>query len=268
MDKVYDFDDYKLFVRAAIRRLPKKGFGQVARMAQETGINQSLLSQIFSGPRDLSESQAYLVARFFGLSARETYYFLVLVQKQRVDNPMLKELLQKELEALKKSEDRVSKAVEADAKLSPELQAEFYANWLHVAILTALTIDGARTVRGLATILKAPERKIVASLGFLSKCRMIEEKGGKYRALAMATYLEPDSPLIALHHTNWRVKALEKIKDRDPREFFLTAPFSVSHDDFQKVRAILTRTFEEIAAVVKPSTAEEAACLNIDFFQI
>ena len=59
---------------------------------------------------------------------------------------------------------------------------------------------------------------------------------------------------------------MERIKERESSDFFLTAPFSVSKKDLPRVRAILEKAFEEIVELVKETEPERTACLNVDLF--
>ena len=264
--RVTEFTDYKDYVRRALALLPKKGYGQITKMATETGIHQSLLSQVFRGSRDLSETQAFSIAQFFRLNQEETFYFLLLVQRARATNPYLLELLDKELKAIRDKESRAAQANRSDTHLSLSDRTEFYSNWLHVAVLTALSIKSRRGLREIASSLKVSERRALESLNFLIRAGLAEKKGNSYNPLSMASHLEKNSPLVSLHHTNWRLKAMERFKEREASDFYLTAPFSVSKKDLPQVKAVLEKAFEDIVEIVKNADAEQTACLNIDLF--
>jgi len=82
------------------------------------------------------------------------------------------------------------------------------------------------------------------------------------------THLESTSPLIQKHHSNWRLKALQRSDSLDPEELMYTSPVSLSREDFKIIREDLVLMIKKVLDRVHPSPAEEVACLNIDFFWV
>jgi hypothetical protein len=48
----------------------------------------------------------------------------------------------------------------------------------------------------------------------------------------------------------------------------ITAPMSISVEDFHRIREMLTTLMASLSQKIKDSPAEEVACLNIDFFRV
>ncbi len=80
---IFEFDDYKTIIKLLIKEMPKKGYGEVRKIAQHLRIHSTLLSQILNGDRHLTMDQAYSLSAYFGLDTIETKYFLILIQKAR-----------------------------------------------------------------------------------------------------------------------------------------------------------------------------------------
>lgn len=80
-------------------------------------------------------------------------------------------------------------------------------------------------------------------------------------------HIPNESPLVVKHHTNWRMKAVQKMDTRESAELFFTSPMSISVKDFDVIRERLNIALKGIVDIAKESPAEEVVCLNIDFFK-
>src|ERR1700722_17374575 len=98
--------------------MPKRGDGQLAKMAEYLGVNSSLMSQVFNGDRDLSEDQGYKVSQFMGLNKRESYYFVLMVQKERAGPRELKQLLLDQIENMQKEAKALKHRIQPEKELS------------------------------------------------------------------------------------------------------------------------------------------------------
>lgn len=72
---------------------------------------------------------------------------------------------------------------------------------------------------------------------------------------------------VVKHHTNWRMKAIQKMDTRAKEELYFTAPMSIAKKDFELIREKLNVALKDIVDIAKESAAEEVVCLNIDFFR-
>ncbi|MGH1468660.1 MAG: helix-turn-helix domain-containing protein, partial [Bdellovibrionales bacterium] len=69
--KIYDYLDYKAFIKAYVKELPKEGRGEYGRLAKASQISSTLVSQVFNGDRDLTLEQSFLVSEYLNLSVDE-----------------------------------------------------------------------------------------------------------------------------------------------------------------------------------------------------
>ncbi|WP_413578788.1 DUF4423 domain-containing protein [Bdellovibrio sp. HCB290] len=104
-------------------------------------------------------------------------------------------------------------------------------------------------------------------LNFLVQTGLCKEGNGVFGIGDAHLHLPNESPLVVKHHTNWRMKSIQKMDNRENVELFFTAPMSISEKDFAVIREKLTASIKEIVGVAKDSPAEEVVCLNIDFFK-
>ena len=80
---IFEFADYKRFLKAFIKNLPRRGHGEAGRLAKSLGTNSTFISQILNGQANLSAEQAYKVAQHFAFNQIETDYFMNLVSMNR-----------------------------------------------------------------------------------------------------------------------------------------------------------------------------------------
>src|SRR4051812_8266804 len=116
--RVYQYQDYRAFMTDRIKSLPKAGRGELLRIARFAGIHTTNLSQALRGTKQLSLDQACLVADYFGLSDHETRYFLLLAQQDRAATPRLKQVIQVQLDELKKDANELVNVLRKDKDLS------------------------------------------------------------------------------------------------------------------------------------------------------
>ncbi|MBX9766706.1 MAG: helix-turn-helix domain-containing protein, partial [Bdellovibrionales bacterium] len=97
MTSIYDFTDYKKFVKSWLKNQPKEGHGQYRKFAESLGLSTVMVSQIFNGDKDLSLDHGYKLALYLGLTEAQTQFFLLLVQVARASSPDLKAHLQRQM---------------------------------------------------------------------------------------------------------------------------------------------------------------------------
>src|SRR5437868_2029983 len=112
MVNIYNFNDYKSYVRALIQTMPKRGHGQYQKIAKELRIHTSFLSQIFNGSKNLNPEQAYDVAEYFGLSESETDFFLLLVALERAGTEKYKNIIRKKIKKSQHESLQLSKQLD------------------------------------------------------------------------------------------------------------------------------------------------------------
>ena len=61
---IYEFEDYKIYVKNVISEMPKKGRGQYKLLGEYLNVGSVVISQIFNSDKDLSNEQAFLTAEF------------------------------------------------------------------------------------------------------------------------------------------------------------------------------------------------------------
>lgn len=264
---VFDFQNYKRFVLSSIENMPKKGRGQMSKLAQFINTTPVIVSQVFKGDRELTIEQAFDAADFFGLNEMEKEYFMLMVQHTRAGHHRLKKHYQTKLNDIKIKSKNLNNRLTDSKKISPEAKARFYSNWHYAAISLLITLEGKHTPDSIAEYFNLPLMIVREALHFMHENGMVVEKKGEYYTGPQHTHLSKDSPYINNHHRNWRVKATERLDNLTEDETLLTFPMSLSKKDAETIQNKLLKLVEEVDEIASSSKEEILYCLNFDWFK-
>jgi hypothetical protein len=203
-----------------------------------------------------------------GLAELETDYFLGLIQLERAGTTALKTVVRKQLKRIRDQALELSNRLPQDGLLTEEDKAIFYSNWFYSGIRLMTSIPRFGKQAAIAAQLGLPKGRVAEVVEFLlSRGLCIEEKG-EIRVGPSRIHLESTSPHVTRHHTQWRLKALEKQPQMSERDLVFTAPLTVSAQDAAKIRERMVQLIEEVSQTVGRSEPEQLNCLNIDWIQI
>lgn len=265
---VFEFENYRTFVKKRLENAPKGGHGQALKIAKAIGISTTLMSQILNGQREMTPEQGSLLCEYFGLGVTETEYFLLLVQRERAGNQSLKKILDRQIDRIRESAKKVSSRLNVTKVISDEDKAVFYSEWYYSAVRQLTAIPGFENAESISDHLKIPAKIVNETLNFLIQTGLCIEENGRIRIGPSKTHIDSDSPFVKMHHTNWRYKALEFIKYSYPEKLHYSSPLTLSKKDCEKVRMRLLSAIEDVGKIVDPSPSEDLMCLNVDWFKI
>jgi|GEM_PF-3933687 hypothetical protein len=266
--KVFDFTDYRPFLRSYLRSLPHAGRGQISKLAEHLGLNLSVLSLVLKGERDLTPEHAYEVSEYFAWPTNAKEYFCLLNQYQRAGSHKLRVHLKHKLDALKKQAEDLSQQVQRQVIFTEEQKSIFYSHYAYSAIRMACTFEGGQSLESLIEWLALPRIQVTEMVRFLVENRLLVEKEGVFLIGPQATHLERKSLYFKQNHMNWRVEGLSKIDQREEKDLYYTAPFAMSKEDFQKFRSELLDLIKKFVNTAKDSPADMVGCFNLDFFEL
>lgn len=265
---VFKETDYRKIVQGLFFTMPNHGHGQVSRLARHLSVNTTLVSQILSGKRNFTEEQAVETAKFLKLNKKEGYYFLLLVLGERAGTGALKDVFAEQLRQVREEAAGVKGRISSKKELTFEEQAVFYSSWLYSAVHILPSIEGFDEPNAIARRLGIEVGLVRRIVDRLVEYGILVEEGGRLKIGAASTYVPPDSPLVHRHHQSWRQQASQQMTLAQPKDFFFTAPLSISADDFDLFRKELAELINRLQRVVEKTNPEELACLNIDFFKV
>jgi uncharacterized protein (TIGR02147 family) len=264
-DSLFQMTDFRSYVHSWVHA---RGRGEFRKIALTLNIHTTLVSQIFSGKKCLTEEQAIRLCHYMSLNSLETDYFVKLVQIERAGNEPLKSLFKRHLKQLQLQSSQIKERVPATKLLSEADRAIFYSNWQYSLIRLLTSIPELRTIEKISARLDLPISTVQEVLDFLTSRRLCREQDGQYHRTDKNTHVESDSHLSIRHHHNWRVKSMSLQEQMKKEDLAFTAPISVSKADTENVRKILLNAISEIAKIVEKSDAEDVVYLGIDWIKI
>jgi uncharacterized protein (TIGR02147 family) len=265
---IYEYRDYKALLRALIDSYPKGGRGIRKALAESIRCQVAYVSHVLAGSYHFSVEQAEGAARFFGLSRDESEYLLLLVSQNRAGTKELQSFLDRMLD----DSVRRQKSLKSRAKIKETIdrvdQATYYSHWYYGAVHMLLTIPELRTREAISRRLKLTPRKVSGILDFLIASGLVKKEGAQFLPFATALHLEGDSPLIARHHTNWRLCSISSLSEERPNDLHYSGVVTCSENDLPKVRERIAQCLEECVAIIKPSKEERLVGLCLDWFEV
>lgn len=266
---IFEFSDYRAFIKKSLSLKPKSGRGELSKIAEHLGVHSTLISLIMNGDRELTLEQCFDLSQYFELNELETEYFSLLVQLSRAGNHRYQLFIKNKLKALKTEAQKISHRFTHDKVLSEEQKSIFYSSWIYSAArLFTSTHENGKTLEEVVERFDSPRPEILKVLNFLISAGLIEFEKDRYKMGAQRTFLAQGSPHLNKHHSNWRIKAIQKFDRLNEQELMFTSPISISKTDFHKIREQMAEILKGVSQTVKDSPAEDIACLNIDLFWI
>ena len=259
-NSVFKFTDYKAFIRADLPR------GALKRMAEHLEVNSTMISQIMSGDKDFTLEQGERLLSFFNLRDLEAEYFLMLIQIERAGTIQLKNFYKKRLTTVREQSLSIKNRIKVDRSLTTEEKSIFYSSWAYSAAQIFTSIGNGKSFEDLQNKFSIEKSRLEQIMNFLTSSGLCTIEAGLYKPGVQSTHVEKGSPFLIQHHTNWRVKAIERVENIMDQELMFTGNFTLSKNDFSVLREMLVQTIKDFTEKVKPSPSEIMANLNIDFF--
>lgn len=266
MNSIFEYSDYKAYLRDWLERPGGSSRGERTRLAEAVRCHNGYVSQVLNGAAHFSLEQAEAINHHLGHGKDQGGYFLLLVQAARAGTPGLRAHFTEQMKALVEKQFVLKDRLKFQKTLTREDQATFYSSWHYGAIHVLVSVPGCHTEKGISDYLGLPLTKVTAVLDFLTSVGLIARKDGRYEIGARHIHLENDSPMISKHHTNWRLQAIHSLDRARQGDLHYSSVITASHEDSVRIREILVRAIEEVRGVVRQSRDEGAFSYAIDFF--
>ncbi|MGZ3816941.1 MAG: TIGR02147 family protein [Bdellovibrio sp.] len=263
---LFEFDDYKEYMRSRIRALKGQGRGQQKKIAEHLAIGSVNVSQILHGDRNLTVEQAVEVTEFFGFNQLESKYFISLVEYERAGTKKLQKIIRERINSYREQSQDLKTKFPAVVQLNEESKSMFYSHWYYSGIRLLTSIPGHHTPEQIAQNFNLPLGKVQGVIDFLLRTGLCKLIDGQLSIGPSSTHVESTHPLVSRHHSNWRFKAMEKLDNIKKEELFLTVPCSLDDHAFQKIRQELVNAIEKISKTIDDAPSTRLACLNVDWF--
>ena len=268
MISIFDYGDYKLYLKAieAERASFQRGFR--SRLAEALNCQNAYVSQVFHTKSDFSPEQAANIAEFLRLGELENRYFVLLVLHARAGTPQLREFFKRDIDLIKMNNLNISGRVPAGKDLSSDDQNTYYSNWLYPTIHILVTIPKYRTVYKIGAALGIDENVINEIILFLISSGLITEKNGVLLPGLTQLHLKKESSQIRQHHTNWRLSAIHSLAAMKKTDIHYSTISSLSYEDAEKLQLKFVQMIQEYVETITPSKEETLYNFNLDFYRL
>jgi uncharacterized protein (TIGR02147 family) len=263
---VFEFRDYKAYLKAWIASLPGGGRGAKSRIAEHSRCHLAYISQVLSGPAHFSLEQADALNGLLEHGEEDANYFLLLVEHARAGSHSLVKLFERRIQKVLDQRSQLKNRFTDKKSLNVEDQAIYYSHWAYIAVHMSVLNPELRTAGAIAKYFDLSVSKTAEILEFLRSVGLVRADRGVFTPGEVRIHLAHDSPMISKHHTNWRIQAVRSLERESPQELHYSGVVSVSHDDLPKVRETMLRAIDEIRAIVKDSKDETVYCYAVDLF--
>ncbi len=241
-------------------------YGKKAKLSEKLRIHPTHLSQIFSGGRQFTEDQSFLLSQFLELSDLESDYLQLLGKLSRAQVNEFKVEVKKQLQEVKNKSKELSNRIATDDKISDLDHAQFYSSWLYVAFTMYCSLGKGKTLEEIVEHFRISRKEVLDKITFLMNAQLLKLEKGYYQPGIRRTHLDRVSPYLSKHHTNWRLLSLAHFDRLTSSELMYTAPFTISEKDFHILREKMVSLLQELSNTVSETNPEKMACVNLDFF--
>lgn len=269
MKEIYDYPDYRDFLREYIHSLPKKGRGFKKDLADKLFCQTTHISQVLSKKTNLTQEQGVRVIDFILLTEEEKKFFMILLNQNRAGSSSLKEFYEKERLDFLQRRKRLKEKLEKKYLLDQDQISKYYSTWFYPAIHVLLSIPEFQSPQALIDYLPLPESKIFETLSFLVETGLIAKKGDRY-VLGKNTLEKPEknSDSYKSFLKNWRNQAILSADIGKKQSFHNTIIFSISNKDAEKIKNLIEDFYKTVDKIIPDSKEEDIKILSIDFFGI
>lgn len=264
---IFHLKDYKDVLRRKIKEHEGQR-GVLAKLAEAAGCQRSYLSQVLNTHIHLIPDHALGICEFFHFNEDETRFFLGLVDHARAGTPRLRKRISQQLHEIRERNTVLEKKIDAKVIQSTEENFLYYSSWIYAAVHVAVSIHELQTPHQIAQHLQLARETVENVLVFLESQQLVAKHSGKWNYVTGERHLSRQSALVALHHNNWRQRAVLSAQSSPNGNYHYTGVSSLSRHDFHAVSAILLEVTEKIRKLTRVSTEEELVCLNMDFFKV
>lgn len=269
MKSLFQYQDYKEFLNDKLDQLNDGGRGSRARLSRAVGCQTAYTAQVLRGASQFSLEQGESINVFLGHTEDEGHYFLLLLQLAKAGTSALRNRFLKQVESLQDTKLTLKSRLAASDSLAEKEQFIYYSSWLYGAVHALASIPGFQSVESISKRLGIDLRMTNEIVEFLTKAELlVRTKTGALELGRGQIHLSSESPMIARHHLNWRLQAMQSI-ERNPRQgLHYSSVVSISKSDGENIKEKFIAFLKELKTEIRQSKEEEIFNISLDFFQL
>jgi uncharacterized protein (TIGR02147 family) len=267
-DLLFEYKDFYTYLSSKFQTAGDHR-GRRRALAQHLNCGSSFVSQVLTHKASFSREQALQVSNFLGHTSEEEEYFMALFDYDRAGSSALKRYQQRVLKNLLDKHNRVISRLKNASVLDEHLHYEYYDSWHFAAIHMSTLMPQIKTTEDISSLLNLDIIRVKQVLAWLTKHGVISNVKGKVQAGRTRVHLESESPQICRHHTNWRMKTLEKLQSPVPSEdLHYSAVLSVSREFKRWFKESILNLLQKAEPVLLKENEETLLHLGIDLYSL
>ncbi|MFZ3228773.1 MAG: TIGR02147 family protein [Pseudobdellovibrio sp.] len=264
---IYSFDDYKTYLKATLEQA-EASWGAISRMADAAGCQRSYLSRCLNAEIHLTLDHAYSIAQFLKLSESEEDYFMNLVEKDRAATATYRQKIIQKLNKIKQEQEDLERIAKRPRIALGEKEVFYYSSWLATALHIIVSIPKFQNVKSIAEHLQIDSNSVEMCLTQLEEMGLVKKDQKKWTFNSSELHVPKNSPLVHMHHNNWRQKAILDSQKANPESIHYTVVQSLDKKAYDEIKARTLKMISEITKIAGPSPSEELICFTCDFFKV
>ncbi len=265
-NSIFNYKSYRQYMFDKLSAEGKRG--QLSKALVSLGCQSSFLSRVIGEELHITPDHAYKLSQFWSLRGDERSYFLKLVDYDRAGDPDYRQFIKGQIDELKKKNSEISVRTHRQNKNFEGLSVKYFSSWLYGAIHFLTCIPEFQTLSGLTKRLHASDSMVKEILEDLEAMNFVKKQKEKWIYSSGEFHLERTSPLVLIHHQNWRQRAILDAQKFDRQSIHYTTVLTLSKSDTEKLQNMILDFLAEINRIAAPSQPEDEVILTCDFFKV
>lgn len=262
---IFGYSTYKSVMKAYLRKAGQRG--ALSRAAEALQCQRSFLSRIMNSEMQLTPDLAYKLCMHWRLSLAEREYFQTLVEIERAGDPSYRTYLREKIKAMKEAHESLTDR----SKRPPPTGSHdtlYFSGWHWTAIHFLTSIREFQSSDTIAARLHLPKAFVIDCLEQLKSWGFVDKIGNNWEYKGGEYHLPKDSPLVILHHQNWRQKAVMDSQAMHADSIHFSSVHTVSRANLPILRERLLKFISETNDLLKSSPEEDCVVLLCDLFKL
>lgn len=267
MESIFLFKSYKTYLRAVTQDKNQRGL--LTKLAKAARCELSYLSRVLSGDIHITPDHAFRMTDELSLSSLERDYFLTLVEFERAGDANYRSFLSHKIKSLLQQSEDLSQKTSKPLTEVNQAELLYHSNWVYCAIHLLVSIPEFQTVEALSQKINTPPVLIQGYLEQLLAMGYVQKiSKNRWDYLNGATHTPKTSPLVTLHHMNWRNRAITDAQNFMNESLHYTGVQSMSRASYEKIKQLLLSAIADLEKEAGPSACEELVNVNIDVYKL
>lgn len=263
---IYEYTDYKKYLTDFITKQKKITRAAIAELLN---CQRSYISQILNSHSHFSSEQIFQIAKYIKLSTEQTKFLVLIFNYNRTAHDGLANLYLKDIKEIKEEQNSIKTVIETTSELSDKDKYQYYSKWWYSAIHILLSIDRYNSFETISERLKLSVETVQEVILFLFETGLVENDSSFYKISDARIHLDKKSPLIAIHHKNWRQRVIESLDRTETNPVNYSSVVSLSQEACEQIKKVIRKSISDSEKALHESDGElELYSLCIDFFKV